>query len=258
MMAGLAVPTSASAAPPPATIKAARASVNYTFFGWHGKAVSEPVVLSGTFTDAVAGEKAQLLWKPFPFTGAEQVGPSKALSVARNHKAPFSFSVQPETATEYSVNLLNPDGSVNGTFALETLYVVSTRSLGAGKVDCIGNTCHISFTLLRFLPVAVSTAELAKPYYDYLGLSFSGRSTPAPPTFMYRKSGWTVSKTTAVPRVASEYETTFRLSFHLAKANYSYVADACTIDSESTDGFGLPGHHACGNARVPVTTSYLG
>ena len=256
--AGLAAPARAAALPGMFARRQTASSLNYTFFGWHGKAVSVPVALSGTFTDAEAGEKVQLFWKQFPFSGPEQAGPTKALLVTGKSTAAFSFSVQPETATEYVVDLLNPDGTVNGSFPLETLYVVSARTLGAGNVTCTGDTCHISFTLRRFLPAGVSTAELAKPYFEYLGLKFRADGTPSPPAVMLRQHGWTVSRTTAVPKVAGEYETTFRLSFHLAKANYSYVADACTVDSEASDGFGLPGPHACGAARVPVATGYLG
>jgi hypothetical protein len=38
-----------------------------------------------------------------------------------------------------------------------------------------------------------------------------------------------------------------------------YIPDACTKDTESRDGMGLPGHHRCGKRRVKVSgLTYLG
>jgi hypothetical protein len=233
-------------------------SITYTTFGYKNQAVSAPVTEAGTFSNAPKGGSAQLFSKPFPFTGAMQPGQKEVLNVAENGTAPFSFSVQPQRATEYFVELLNADGSVNNTFQLQTVYVISTRALTGGQVTCSGDSCTITFTFMRFLPSGVSKYELTKPYRVYLGVTFAKSGTPPPPKYMYLQEGWTGTKTTPVPKVAGEYEATFHVSFKATEPSFSFVVDACTIDTETKDGFGLTGTHGCGSAKVSTTTSYLG
>jgi hypothetical protein len=247
----------ASAAPRAASVRAS-GSITYTTFGYKNQGVSTPIAQAGTFSNAPQGASAQIFSKPFPFTGAMQAGQKETLKVAQNGTAPFSFSVQPQRATEYFVELLNPNGSVNNTFQLQTVYVVSTRTLAGGQVSCSGGTCRVTFTLLRFLPAGVSKYELTKAYRVYLGVNFAKSGTPPSPKYMYLQEGWTGSKTTPVPKVADEYEATFHVSFKATEPSFSYVADACTIDTETKDGFGLPGTHGCGSEKVSTTTSYLG
>jgi hypothetical protein len=254
-MVGVVVPAAASAVVQP-RLSLKGSSISYTAFGWKNRAESIPLTLRGSFTGAPAGAKARLLSKPFPFTGARRQGQLKNLTVSKG-TADFAFTVQPQVATEYFVELLNANGTVNDIFQVQTVYVVSTRNLGTGTINCVGNTCHVYFTIERFLPTVVSTYELAKPYHDYLGVAFSAKGGAPAPTVMDLVHGWTQSKTTAMS-TPDEYRTTFHFSFHLNKTNYSYHADACTIDSEAKDGFGLPGHHGCGNAKVAVDTTYLG
>jgi hypothetical protein len=252
--------TSGSAAASAALRAGIRASgsITYTTFGYKNQGVSTPITQAGTFSNAPTGASAQILSKPFPFTGALQPGQKEVLKVAPNGTAPFSFLVQPQRATEYFVELLNANGTVNNTFQLQTVYVVSTRSFSGGQVTCSGAACRVTFTLLRFLPSGVSKYELTKPYRVYLGVNFAKSGTPPPPKYMYLQEGWTGTKTTPVPKVADEYEATFQVSFKATEPSFSYVADACTIDTETKDGFGLPGTHGCGSEKVSTTTSYLG
>ena len=51
-------------------------------------------------------------------------------------------------------------------------------------------------------------------------------------------------------RVGAAYETTFHLSFRIARDGYNWLAGVCTRGTEHRDGFGLPGPHGCGTARV--------
>lgn len=248
---------SASSRSSRSSMRASASLPSYTLFGWDNQAVSAPVALSGTFSNAPAGASAQLFSKGFPFTGKEQAGRIEALTVASDGSAPFSFSVRPTTATRYFVELLDPGGSLDNTFQLHTVYVASKRRLLPKKVSCTASTCRVVFSLVRFLPPGVAKYELTKPYYDYLGLAFARAAPPPSPKVMIRQRPWSASRTIA-SRVAGRYETSFRFSFHLKARHYRYVSDVCTIDSEQTDGFGLPGRHGCGSASVPVGGPYLG
>ncbi|MHB1508519.1 MAG: hypothetical protein ACYCST_00390 [Acidimicrobiales bacterium] len=256
-LAGLSVPSSSAAGIRP-RLHLAASTPSYTLFGWNGRDVSVPVVLSGAFSGAPKGARAQLLSRTFPFTGNELPGRIETLVVANDGSAPFSFSVQPEGATQYFVHLLGPDGSLDNSFELRTVYVTSRWSLEPLAFDCRAATCHASLRLLRFLPAGVRKYELTKPYYDYLGVSFAKRSLPPAPRYLYLQHSWTTSHTSAVPHVAGEFETTFRYSFRLDEPHYRYTSYACTVDSEAKDGFGLPGRNLCGAAKVPANEGYLG
>jgi hypothetical protein len=248
----------AASASTPAGMSPAVATPTYTTFGSQGQGVSAPITLAGTFSNAPSGSSAQLFSKAFPFSGSKMAGATEKLTVSSKGTAPFSFTVRPEIATKYWVELLNPDGSVDSTFKLQTVYVVSTRALVPVSQSCTNKTCQVRFSLFRYLPSAVSTYELAKPYYDYLGITWSTTSTPPPPSTMNLVHGWTVSATTPVRNATDEFETTFGFSFTLQEPWFSFASTACTIDSVTKDGFGLPGSHGCGSAQVPVSSSYLG
>ena len=258
VVSSLLLPGAAASASTPAGMSSAPAAPTYTTFGSQGQGVSAPITLAGTFSNAPTGSSAQLFSMAFPFSGSKQAGRTEKLTVGSTGTAQFSFTVRPEIATKYWVRLLNPDGSVDGTFGLQTVYVVSTRVLVPVSETCTNKTCQVRFSLFRYLPSAVSTYELTKPYYDYLGITWSRTSTPPPPSTMNLVHGWTVSATTPVPKATDEFETTFGFSFTVKEPWFSFASTACTIDSVSKDGFGLPGSHGCGSAQVPVSSSYLG
>ncbi len=256
-LAAISIPSSSAAGIRP-RLHSTASALSYTLFGWNGKDVSVPVVLSGAFSAAPTGARAQLLSRTFPFTGSEVPGRIETLVVASGGSAPFSFSVQPETATEYFVHLLGPDGSLDNSFELRTVYVTSRWSLVPLTFNCRAGTCHAALRLLRFLPASVRKYELTKPYYDYLGVSFAKHSLPPAPKYLYLEHSWTTSRTSAVPTVAGEFETTFHYSFRLDAPHYRYTSYACAIGSEARDGFGLPGPNLCGAAKVPANEGYLG
>ncbi len=256
-LGALAVPSS-SAAGVGARLHSTAPALSYTLFGWNGRGVSTPVVLSGAFSGAPSGARARLLSETFPFTGNKRLDQIETLVVSADGSAPFSFSVQPEIATKYFVDLLGPGNSLDNSFELRTVYVTSRWSLVPLAFACRSGTCRASMQLLRFLPAGVRKYELTKPYYDYLGVSFAKGSLPPAPKYLFLQHSWSTSRTSAVPNVAGEFETTFHYSFRLDEPHYRYTSYACTIDTESKDGFGLPGRSVCGSVKVPANEGYLG
>jgi hypothetical protein len=57
---------------------------------------------------------------------------------------------------------------------------------------------------------------------------------------------------------AGEYRYTVTFSFRIGNDGYSFGWATCTRDTEPQDGFGLPGHHGCGDKRVLETSRYQG
>jgi len=133
--------------------------------------------------------------------------------------------------------------------------VVQKRILSPAA-SCTISTCEVSVTMHWFLPPSVAKTELAKPFYDYLGLSLANGGSPPAPKFMRLRHDWKTGPKTGGAR--GEHSISFQFSFSATARHYVYVVDVCTIDTESLDGFGLPGHHGCGSTVVPVSTGYLG
>lgn len=242
----------------PATMRAASGEVSYTVFGWQNRAISAPVTLAGRFTDVAKGSSAQLVVRTFPFSGAKTPGPTQKLTVRPDASALFSFIVRPQIATQYWVRLIKPDGSLGRLYRLQSLEVVSTRYTVFDWESCVNRTCKLSFTLFRYLPPAVSSYELAKPYYEYLGITWSSSNTPPAPKRLSLVHGWAVSRTTAVANGKDEFQTTFSFSFKMQQQWFSLASTACTIDSVAKDGFGRATSSGCGDRSVPLDASYLG
>ncbi len=59
---------------------------------------------------------------------------------------------------------------------------------------------------------------------------------------------------------ATEYVITLNVSFATGRHSFRPWRTLCTSDTESRDGFGLPGHHHCGAKRISwkAANTYIG
>jgi hypothetical protein len=107
------------------------------------------------------------------------------------------------------------------------------------------------------LPSSALSVEMRKHVYPYFGLNLSPVAVPPAPTWLYLNGGH--ASVSAVRRIsASVYETTITFTFTIGNDGYYWYWNACTKDSVSADGLGLPGYHGCGASKVLPTAAYLG
>jgi hypothetical protein len=228
---------------------------SYVLFGIKGL---NNLTLTGTASEIHSSGWSMQLWgQPFPYTSPSTHYATESLASSSTGYAPFSFTVQPTLATKY-VEKLYYKTTLHTSVSGGTVYVAQGKELIRRPGTCIGNNCSLSFTLDRFIPGAASATELAKRFYDYLGLSQSS-GTPPPPKFLtLRTTGWTQGKTMPVTGSPHEYATKFTVKFTVSEPQFAFAVDVCTKDSESVDGVGLPGSHGCGNQTIPPNPIYLG
>ena len=87
-------------------------------------------------------------------------------------------------------------------------------------------------------------------------LGHPGGGNPKPPAFLQLDSSATSSA--PAPKSRNSYTITLSFSFRIGNHRYSWLWTACTKDTESADGIGLPGHHRCGAAKVRAKIGYMG
>jgi hypothetical protein len=205
-----------------------------------------------------SGWTVALFGQAFPYTSPPVHIKTLVLTPNKSGVVAYSFTVAPVIATKYTQKLYK-NNVPQTTFSAGTVYVVQGKQQTITSLSCVGYRCKGTIVVHRFIPASAAKTELAKKFYDYLGVSTSTTKNPPPPKFMtLRTSGWTQSATTGVNGNAHEYQTTFTFTFTINAPYYSYAVDECTKDSESVDGIGLPGTHGCGNAQVPPNPTYLG
>jgi hypothetical protein len=218
---------------------------------------SGQAVITGTVTHARAGEIIRLYAQSFPFSkrGArEQQQP-----LATGGTVPYTFEIKPRIATRFTVKLFRRRGAaqplaVSGTRAV---YVVDGGHTGKPPA-CSRPVCqqHIKVTIA--LPASAVATEEAKPWFVYVGvrLGHPGGGNPKPPAFLQLDSSATSSA--PAPKSRNSYTITLSFSFTIDNHRYNWRWTACTKDTESADGIGLPGHHGCGAAKVSAKVGYLG
>ena len=190
--------------------------------------------INGT-AGATQGTAVELLANPFPFkTGFH--------TIARTTTGPqgaFRFGVSPTIATRYRVALAT-DAAVSSSTI--TFYLIG---YGTGSSTCsTAPTCVLHAMFEYHLSKLAAAAELRKKSYIYVGVTQGSRAVPAilhlvPSAHVTIQSvGGTL------------YRESFTLSMSVGTGTYDYQWSSCSIETERSDGWGVPIHTGCGAATV--------
>lgn len=210
-------------------------------------------VIGGTVTTTATNDTATLMAKPFGKSTYMAVGSPVTLTPSGG-AASYSFNVTPSLATNYFVQLGGTDTAASPTVAV---YVSPAASSSSNhRPRCTTHRCVQTVKVNVRLPAKTLRTESRKHFYLYLAIGELRGSKPILPKD-YTLS--TASRASKARRVNSgEYVVTLTFIVPIRKSRTIWVPNACTKDTESQDGLGLPGHHGCGNRHVPRSAIYLG
>jgi hypothetical protein len=187
--------------------------------------------ISGATADGLAGTAVELQAQSFPFQADfTPLGQTQTTSGGS-----YSFAAKPTLATRYRVVLVSDPTSSQSSVV--TVYVGARWSVHRVRSCPIAASCHLVFGADIVYPPAVAKREGAKRVYDYFGVRYGSQSTPPKRVKLVQKG--------QQHRHKHRYGVAFSVTFPTPDAFY-YNWDMCTKDTETRDGFGLPGHHHCG------------
>lgn len=213
--------------------------------------------ITGKVTGATAGSTIKLEARTFPYKSPPKtVGHGVLRSTGT-----YSFTVEPSYATKYWVTVFPPQShSPIATSSKVTVYVAPSTSFLSPVTSCntAGNrpVCHQSFTLAFRAPASVLYREGHKHIYSYFGLRLNPTTEPPPPKELKLVNFFVYSSLVKVS--STEYKFHLHFSFKVGTNAYYFAINLCTKDTESADGMGLPGHHSCGDTKIPRNIKYLG
>jgi hypothetical protein len=212
--------------------------------------------IHGQITGAAKGDVAALFAQRFPFTNPPaQIG---SVTLTKSSQA-YSFTVTPTLATRYQVELLGTTASSPPTSGPVTVYVTSFQP-AAGTKRCPQTRkqplCHQRITVTEILPASTLTDEISKHWYFYFAVNLSGTGTPPVPIFARLRTRVRISKPATL--APGQFTRTVSWSFYTGVNAYAFVWATCSKDTESADGLGLPGHHACGVKVINTRAEYIG
>ena len=229
-----------------------------TLVRYGAPAADSTATVSGSVTGIPAGWTSvavTLLDRPF-HAAAFSTGPQATLTPAADGSATYSFSVTPTLATSYEVQVSETAGGAPlVTSVPRTVYVIpDVTAVGSGP--CNRPVCTGSVVITARYPAAAYGAESTKKLELYSGLRESAGSTPAGPAKLRLEA--TARRVVLEPKL-STVQYTAGYSFNVGTAaGYQWKINFCTVNTEATDGIGLPGHHGCGDPVVSATAPYLG
>ena len=250
-------PPASLAATLPISVKSERAPVSGDVYVVYDT-VDQSAEVSGRIPVAANGEVARLYAQRFPFTAA----PAEVNSVAlrpTGGKATYKFKVTPTLETRYQVELFRNGTSPTpiAVSGVKTVYVSINEA--AGKTQgCNATACSESAEVTYTAPPSALKTEMSKKPFVYFGLNLlPGKKNPPSPKWLYLGTGHSV-----VLGTQQTSATVFQIlvSFSFAPGNEAWEATyaVCIKETLATDGVGLPGHHSCGNQRIPYPTGYVG
>lgn len=214
-----------------------------------GKAAT--AVIGGTVTTSATNDVASLMAESFGQKKYKAVGSRDLTPVSGS--ASYSFNVKPSLATHYKVKV---SGTDSVTSSVVTVYATAGGKVPQRyiKVKCNASVtkCVLSLREYTILPASAYKTESRK--HDYLYMAIGDPNEPK--NFTLDKSA-TASKAKRVNNGEFYRALTWTIRGHF-NANTVPYPQACTKDTESKDGMGLPGHHGCGNKKVPTRSIYLG
>jgi serine/threonine-protein kinase len=248
----------------PITAKSPQAPVDgyvYVYYKYGNKASAE---ISGDVSKPVDGEVVRLYAQQFPFTRppapAGEILLQPAGTASAGTGAAYQFQVTPSLATRYHVELFRSSTSSAplATSPVTTVYVqLEGPTTTAPACSQTQTTCHLTVQLETFVPPSALATEMGKPIYAYFGITEAASKPPAAPKWLTLSAGG--ARVSATRRVSGdEYSDTLTLTFSDGSGYYNWQAVTCSKDAEAADGIGLPGHHGCGDGRVPYPYNYLG
>jgi hypothetical protein len=201
-----------------------------------------------------SGATARVLAKRFGAMHFTPIGASVAIT---SSEQVVHFSVTPALATRYEVRVTT-GSTVDVTSAALSVYVALAQNIvGVPGEKCTATQCTERIVTETLVPASAYKTEAAKRWYLYLGVNQSaGQPSTGEPKYLNRS---TVSSASPARRMsATRYEVVFNFRAMVDQKNVVLFPNACTKDAEPADGIGLPGHHDCGNKKVPASAAYLG
>ncbi len=213
--------------------------------------------IAGQVRAAQAGEVAGLYAQPFPYRRPPARLGSVTLHPDRR-TASYAFTVTPGLATRYTVEVF-PGGGTGRALARSpavTVYVGLYAQTSAAA-PCRRPVCRQTFQVRVFVPAAALASEIAKRWYPYLGLRLAPAKAPPAPAWQLLGSG--APQVSGSRQVSpTEFDFTVSFSFRIGNSAYGWNWSACAQDTEAENGLGLPGHHGCGDHRLPAAQAYTG
>ncbi|HXT94486.1 MAG TPA: serine/threonine-protein kinase [Trebonia sp.] len=216
------------------------------------------VEVSGKVSKASSGAVATLYAQRFPFREA----PTKVGSVTLHPvggTATYAFRVVPAVATRYRVEVF-PGSTSSSPVALspaKTVYVAIGQSSDDAQ-QCDGSVCSVTLEQVVSAPPSALKGEMTKKPYPYLGLALSKtkKALPDPTTLSLGAGHPMVLGVTQIS--TSRFRLAVSFSFTIGHDFDAVNVSACFKDTFAVDGVGLPGHHGCGDQRIPIPAAYLG
>ncbi len=134
--------------------------------------------------------------------------------------------------------------------------MVPTQLVPPPNKFCARPVCHERIRVTEIVPASTLRDEISKHWYFYFALNLNPNRQP--PTPRFARLDTNVSITRPVASGSRRFSRTLSWSFRIGKEGYAFVWTVCTKDTESADGLGLPGHHACGVKVIDTTAEYVG
>jgi hypothetical protein len=210
--------------------------------------------IKGQISGAVNGDVATLYAKRFGATSFRPVGTRRTLTGVSPES--YSFPIRPVAATQYQV-VVTTGTKVDAMSAVKVVYVTTGGFSTPSRKSCSRRSCTYSWRSYILVPASAYRTEVRKHWYLYLGVRRSRSGEPPPPKYIYLTGAGRSSRPRKVGHGEYEITFTFHIALHHKSANWN--ANACTRDTETRDGIGLPGHHRCVNRRLRVGSfNYLG
>jgi hypothetical protein len=228
---------SASAAAPQLSIKSAKKIVDYT----------RAAPISGRLSTGEQGAEVVLQEDRFPFDRFKRAG-----TTATGPNGKYSFRPKPTVGTRYRVVRAGTPSVRSRTITVYLNLLEKTVScnfcdqLPAGPGDFT-----FRWTVRNSYPPSLDLAS--EPVYFYWGQRNGSNKLPSEVRLVK-----TLHPTGLGP---GQYELKMTYPFHAPNSTYRIGLVYCSRDHFAKDGFGLPGHHRCGDATIPhpaYLRDYLG
>jgi serine/threonine protein kinase len=214
--------------------------------------------VSGKVSKATNGEVAALYAQQFPYKSA----PAKVGSITLHPAAgtaTYTFRVTPTLATRYRVELLRGRTATTliAMSGVKVIYVSTAESVG-GDQGCSSSTCYESVQATFAAPPSALRVEMSKTPQVYFGINLSKTQKNVPPP-RWMSLGAGHSHVVGMDQIsADQFSVTVTFTYTTGNENADLAWGVCDKDTVAIDGIGLPGHHGCGDQRVPYPTGYLG